>query len=563
MKRVPFAISLCSALMAWRALSLADMPGYACTNGTYPQSVCASTSPPAGLAPPQTPQMVLLSFDDSVTTASYALVRQVLQGHVNPNGESIQATFFVSMDGKYDPVSINQLWADGHEIAVHTITHQTSTNSSFDAWRSNMVGGRWYLSELAAIPESEIRGFRAPYLQPNDAAYQVLYTWGFDYDSSLPERFGGLSAAPDSMIWPYTFDNGVAQVVSSNVAPQRPYPGLFEVPLWALTSVTGGVAAIMDAPESYDYDAVLTMWQTNFHAHYHGNRVPLNLGLHATAPGQWLSNTNYPWRVAVVSNFIAWALAQGSDVWFVSYSDLIDYMRAPFDSAAAVTAELFRTISRPAYPSSTVSMCTYPSGGNLRVCGECPPVYPSTGSVYLVLGSPTGGAVSFVISSQDSIWAYGCIVISNNTGATRYDWEAQFDLTAGSFQQCYDAVYTQQGERVTLRAKPYNTHLFPDQSREIAFAVKHNGQPFDIVSNSLALWGLERPPPVLTNAQLSGGDIELGWTETAYSYDIETCTDPALSAWTAATCGHVRWSGKWSASPAEPCRYWRILGRND
>lgn len=551
---------LCVITMLRSATALADLPEYACTNGTHPESVCASTQPPGGYAPAQVPQIVLISFDDSVTTASYPLVTAALEGYVNPNGDPIRATFFVSLDGKFDPVSIHQLWAQGHEIAVHTITHRTSTNTSFEEWRNDVVGGRWYLSQLAAIPESEIRGFRAPYLQPNDAAYQVLHAWGFDYDSSLPERFSGLSTAPSNMIWPYTFDNGVGQVVPASAAPTQTYAGLFEVPLYAHAAATGGVATVMDPPEDYDANEVAALWRTNFLAHYHGNRAPFGLALHATTSNQWFSNTNHPWRPAALRDFIEWALAQGTDVWFVSYSDAIEFMRAPFDSAAALTAALFRTTLGSTYPPDHVSTCSYPEG-KFEACGFCPPTYPSTAHVFLVLGAPITGVVSCSMVSQDVQRAYGVLLISNSTAQTRYDWDVEFELATGCFEQCYAGVYTQVGTRVTIRSKPYNKQLSAGQTLSLQFAVRNEGCPFDILSPVARIWGLEFAPPNFVDVAVESHGIRLAWAETAYAFDVETAdTLSSEAVWTVITANHRRAILEMSAG-SEHGRFWRVRNR--
>jgi hypothetical protein len=52
---------------------------------------------PGGLAPQDTPQMIVLTFDDAVNINNYDVMETVLNENlVNPNGCSAKATFFVS-----------------------------------------------------------------------------------------------------------------------------------------------------------------------------------------------------------------------------------------------------------------------------------------------------------------------------------------------------------------------------------------------------------------------------------------------------------------------------------
>ena len=82
------------------------LAGYAVCLGecSYPLAspaddyIAPSTNPPGGLNPANTPQMVLLTFDDLIDSTRYDLVQRVLTNHWNPNGSAIQATFFVNTD---------------------------------------------------------------------------------------------------------------------------------------------------------------------------------------------------------------------------------------------------------------------------------------------------------------------------------------------------------------------------------------------------------------------------------------------------------------------------------
>lgn len=74
-----------------------------------------------GLTPKETPQIVLLTFDDSVNDLNKELYTELFQnGRKNPNGCPITSTMYVSHEWT-DYSQVQNLYADGHEIASHSI----------------------------------------------------------------------------------------------------------------------------------------------------------------------------------------------------------------------------------------------------------------------------------------------------------------------------------------------------------------------------------------------------------------------------------------------------------
>lgn len=68
------------------------------------------------------PQLVLLTFDDSVNDLNKQLYTDLFQkGRVNPNGCPLSATFYVSHEWT-DYSQVQNLYSEGHEIASHTIS---------------------------------------------------------------------------------------------------------------------------------------------------------------------------------------------------------------------------------------------------------------------------------------------------------------------------------------------------------------------------------------------------------------------------------------------------------
>jgi len=75
-----------------------------------------------GIKVKDVPQLVLLTFDDSVNDLNKDLYKDLFEtGRTNPNGCPISATFYVSHEWT-DYGQVQNLYADGHEIASHTIS---------------------------------------------------------------------------------------------------------------------------------------------------------------------------------------------------------------------------------------------------------------------------------------------------------------------------------------------------------------------------------------------------------------------------------------------------------
>ena len=70
----------------------------------------------------QTPQMVLLTFDDAINDLNKELYSDLFErGRRNPNGCPISATYYVSHEWT-DYSQVQNLYADGHEMASHSVS---------------------------------------------------------------------------------------------------------------------------------------------------------------------------------------------------------------------------------------------------------------------------------------------------------------------------------------------------------------------------------------------------------------------------------------------------------
>ena len=503
---------------------------YSCSNCESPDCVCASIQPPGGLQAANTPQLVLITFDDSVHAASYATCQQILTNHVNPNGTPIQATFFTESMWS-DFRLIQQLYAQGHEIAIHTMSHTTMTNTDIDTWRREIYGCRKALAELAQIPLADIVGFRAPGLDYNHYSFQTLAEAGLEYDSSITEGLGGLSSSASTMIWPYTFDNGVAQL-TYKPPPQTNFPGLFEVPLWQTLDDQGAVASTMDFPAGTS-NQILDIFKLNLENRYFGNRAPMGLFMHAN----YLGESGQGWRLDLLNEFIRWAQSNPdfeSNVWFVSTHAAVEFMRNPVGLLAATSFPPFVTTQRSLPPVSMVVTCAWTTA-TFRTCGECPPVYPEPERVFGQATVVTGGVVE-TTNYEVHATEYGSwLRVSNDTDRIVIGWEAEFRVYRGQIQYFTPGLYTTavagSGTRVYARPYPTSRPLFPGEVETNYFWVTNTAGNTFVTDKKVTLYELTPTQPTIEGLAVSGSNVEARWDNAAANYQLLFTTNDDLGNW--------------------------------
>lgn len=94
-----------------------------------------------------------------------------------------------------------------------------------------MTGMRTITKNLANIPEEQIRGVRAPYLQGGgDNQFQMMLDDGFEYDCTMPSRnFGYLNMANGR--WPFTYDYRSEMDCQIEPCPKCSYKGIWSQPI--------------------------------------------------------------------------------------------------------------------------------------------------------------------------------------------------------------------------------------------------------------------------------------------------------------------------------------------
>ncbi|XP_054719464.1 chitin deacetylase 8-like [Uloborus diversus] len=349
-----------------------------------PDCFCSSdgTRIPGGLEVSETPQMILLSFDGAVNALNYDHYRKLLKNsRTNPNGCPIKGTFFVSHEYT-SHFHVQKFYADGHEIAVHSISNRYPeewwSTATYEEYAEEMVGQREILHLFANISRDHLLGMRVPFLHPGgNEMSSVAYDYDFAYDSSL--------SVPKSYmpVWPYTLDYRIPHKCMQGTCPKRSFPGLWEIPLNTLFSEdgTGGMCTLADQCvfQENDDESVEQFLKDNFNRHYNTNRAPLGLFFHVN----WFTDRN---KTNVLLNFVDNIISKHKDVWFVTMQELISWMRQPtrtgnLNSFAPWACEKREnSCNLPNNCPAPLTVDGYQEMRYMQTCLKCPPKYPWVGN---------------------------------------------------------------------------------------------------------------------------------------------------------------------------------------
>lgn len=330
-----------------------------CPSTCHLPSCSCGLSIPGGLAPGQTPQFVLLTFDDAVNDLNKEFFSRLFTGRTNPDSCPSAATFYVSHEWT-DYGQVQDLYSQGHEIASHTITH---SHPPFDLerWAREVVGQANLLADLGNVEPGDIKGFRAPFLQTGgDTMFTVLKEFDFLYDSSLP------SSVTSPRLWPYTLDQSPPHSCNLPPCPTGSHPGIWEIPMTVQQDDEGTHCPMLDGCRyQEDAESIQRMLTRNFLEHYTSNKAPFPMFYHAA----WFKSK--PHREEAVVKFLD-SIQALPDVYLVTSQQLLDWVKSP------------SPLPHPAIPCPTrhtqqcgasKQYCQY-GGRGLYTCAQCPAQYP-------------------------------------------------------------------------------------------------------------------------------------------------------------------------------------------
>ncbi|XP_013401085.1 uncharacterized protein LOC106170320 [Lingula anatina] len=303
-----------------------------------PRCHCPTSRPPAGFRPKDTPQMVLVTFDDSVNFNNIRYYEELFPKNNplrNPNNCTIGGTFYTSNIGVGNTVyhHIRKLWDEGHEIASHSISHRSPPSwwdqATYNDYVEEIVGEKDMISNQARLPPEEIRGMRTPFLQiGGDSQFKMLYDNNFTYDSSmLTGKYSAEQIHNTPPIWPYTLDtppeNYLCDITPGN-CPRRPYPGLWEIPLNRMYGVDGKACGMADSCRTTTEEDTFNYLLLNFLNDYYNNRrAPYGVYVHAT----WFNRKNR-FTLGGLKKFMRY-INRMPDVYMVTSYQVIQWMRQP------------------------------------------------------------------------------------------------------------------------------------------------------------------------------------------------------------------------------------------
>lgn len=467
-----------------------------------------SSAPPGGLAPAETPQMILITFDDAVNVNSHPHV-DLIRNHRNPDDSPVAFTFFVSANYT-DYWMVHELHAGGHEIAVHTITHSTGVDTDMGTWVREIDGCREVLSRLAGIPLADIRGFRAPYLAYNAAMFEALSALGFAYGSSVTESPGGLSVDGSSYIWPYSLHDGLKQAAHTGTPPSASLPDLMEVPMWNL--LEGATRHNMDPSGSRE--SLFAMFQSNFLARYEGNRAPMGIWLHASP---WMNNAE---NVAALNDFLAWALER-PDAWVVGMGTMIEWMKQPVSAAVALTEARLQTRTYEPIPESQAYSQNF-GNGYVRSVGERPVTYPTPSTAFMRSTAVEGVQLEIAVLDAWAATFQAQIIVTHSESGSFSDWSITLDPGEAQILAAWGngGYRIEDDGMVVFHPNWAGPHIAPGGFTLLTFSA--SGKPSDLGTLSGRFFKPSFAAPRLATTRDAGADApRLQWNRTAPIYELQ------------------------------------------
>ncbi|KAJ3067861.1 hypothetical protein HDU98_008952 [Podochytrium sp. JEL0797] len=336
-----------------------------------PACLCPSFNPPGNLSLAETPQFLLITFDDWIDAEAYQNASQVFN-HVNPNGCPIKTTYFTQIVNS-DPAYVTRLYAEGHEIADHTFSHpQWATAPEPPA----MIAAA---TKYMGIPKDQIKGFRSPFLESSFALLSSARAAGLLYHSSTDQ-------VVEQSPWPYTMDYGFAydcQTGKDCTVPSKAIPGLWDIPMGELYSDSTETSYTSMDPWFGSVAASVAGLKYTFSVHHNNGKTPMGLWYHT-----W--NDFGGDRATSLNQFITWAQSTYPDVWLVTASQLIAWMQNPvplskmnsfMPSCPAPSTPVLKNEyycdglddnANGQVDEFVASVCSYPDYTQFRTCYGCP-----------------------------------------------------------------------------------------------------------------------------------------------------------------------------------------------
>ncbi|TMW45108.1 hypothetical protein DOY81_009812, partial [Sarcophaga bullata] len=302
------------------------------------------------------PQFITVTFDDAVTGLNYLQYQELFNNLKNPDHCEVKATFYVSHEYT-DYTKLNALYNEGHEIALHSITHGAGT----EYWRQADVD---LLMREFGNQIDILERFAKINRKPSRACVCLSYKYGY----RVIIRMWLLN------VWAcYTIVLGLRNSIDCQIppCPTASLPGLWVNPMVTWVDMEGYSCSMLDGciylPED-KVDSMFEWMKENFHRHYDNNRAPFGMYLHAAWFGR---SPNY---IKAFRKFLEYANSL-PDVYITTPTSVVQYLRHPtLGKPFKGCFKKPQTTCRPV----TCSLQKQSTGETryMTVCDRCPEVYP-------------------------------------------------------------------------------------------------------------------------------------------------------------------------------------------
>ncbi|KAL0810874.1 hypothetical protein ABMA28_010178 [Loxostege sticticalis] len=341
-----------------------------------PNCRCSSTDIPGNLQARDTPQFVLLTFDDAINIINVETYRELLDNRRNINQCPATATFFLSHQYTNYQL-VNELYNKGHEIALHSITHSTPqtywAEGDVELMRREFGDQKELTAHFANIPANSMRGIRMPFLQmAGNSTFEMMSEFDLQYDCSWPTI---TNINPG--LWPYTLDYASTQDCVIPPCPSASVPGKWVLPMVSWRDLNDAPCSMVDScfgvPSFNDEDAWFRFIVTNFERHYLGNRAPFGFFIH-----EWYLRTN-PAVMRATVRFMD-MINNMHDVFMVNANDVIEWVKNPVPVNEYVRRSCRWFTPSTCWPSSCGPLSASHNGIIsqywMQSCAACPVSYP-------------------------------------------------------------------------------------------------------------------------------------------------------------------------------------------
>ncbi|XP_014662668.1 PREDICTED: uncharacterized protein LOC106805543 [Priapulus caudatus] len=291
---------------------------------------------------------------------------------------------------------MRNLYTEGHTLASLSLSKRSPSwwpTASTDQLRQEFSDHRKLIKYLAGVPESDVIGAIAPYLEISNNYVAALEAEGYAYDFSMPSRKSPPAYYPHTL----HYRSSLVDECVVKGCPTRSF-NLWTFPMldW-IDPKTGRICGnqIDGCNVGNRADKIYKFMLFNFNRHFEANRAPFPLYLR---PG-WLES-NYAARAEALTRFLA-HLEELDSVYLVDFNSAYRYMNMPDDLRGSFGNAEWQECPgegslQPCTASNTIE-CKYadivpsyaqrwqpPVNISFTTCAvtTCPPNYPFTGNPY-------------------------------------------------------------------------------------------------------------------------------------------------------------------------------------